>query len=88
MISSGLGLFIETIRRPCWTCEHWSGIAFCGGTHAVCVHPGNAAGVVPRPRLGCAYWERAIGLDDLDEVECDRLAHLFARPTKYTVTKE
>ena len=84
----GFGLFIETITRPCWTCEHWSGVAFCDGCHAVCAHPGHAAGVVPRPRHGCAFWTRAIGLDDLDEAECDRLAHQFARPTRYTVTKK
>lgn len=79
-------LFIVTIKRPCWTCEHWSGIAFCDGSHAICEHPGNARGVVARPRLGCAFWTRAIGLDGLDDEACDRLAYQFARPTRYTIT--
>ena len=87
MSSTGYGIFIETINHPCWTCEHWSGIAFCGGSHAICAHPGHAAGCVPRPRLGCAFWTRAVGLDELDEEACDRLAHQFARPTRYIVTR-
>ncbi|KUZ35288.1 hypothetical protein [Burkholderia territorii] len=88
MSGTGSGLFIEKINHPCWTCEHWSGVAFCGGAHAICMHPGNVNGVVTRPRLGCAFWKRAIGLDDLDDEACDRLAHRFARPTRYTVTSK
>ncbi|AWD90832.1 hypothetical protein HOT12_gp41 [Burkholderia phage vB_BmuP_KL4] len=80
----GNGLFIETINRPCWSCEYWSGVAFCDGSHAMCTHPRHG-GVVPRPRLGCASWSRATGLDELDDETCDRLAHQFARPTRFTV---
>lgn len=81
----GRGLFLDRIgARPCWTCEHFSPPAICGGSHAICAHP-NYPGVVPRPRAGCAFWTRAIGLDELDAEDCDRLAHQFARPTKYTV---
>ncbi|MCW3734070.1 hypothetical protein K6Y81_01805 [Burkholderia cenocepacia] len=84
----GSGLFIESVDRPCWTCEHWSGVAFCDGSHAICAHPGYLNAVAARPRLGCAFWQRAIGLDDLDDQACDRLAHQFARPTRYAVTKK
>lgn len=80
----GRGLFIDRLReRPCWNCEHWSGVAICGGSHTICVHP-KYGGVIARPRTGCVFWTRAIGLDELDAESCDRLAHQFARPTKYT----
>ncbi|WP_159086565.1 hypothetical protein [Burkholderia sp. LA-2-3-30-S1-D2] len=52
------------------------------------MHPGNVNGVAARPRLGCAFWTRATGLDDLDDETCDQLAHQFGRPTRYTVTEK
>lgn len=80
----GRGLFLDRIGdRTCWVCEHWGGVAFCDGSHAICKHP-TYEGVVARPRAGCAFWTRAIGLDDLTTEACDQLAHQFARPTRYT----
>lgn len=87
MSTNGRGLFLNRLgERPCWICEHWSAVAFCDGSHTYCVHPRHP-GVVSRPRAGCAFWTRAIGLDELDAEDCDRLAHQFAQPTEFTNVK-
>lgn len=64
--------------RCCWVCEHWSGVAICQGSHACCGHPRHP-GLIGRPRLGCAFFARAVGLDELDAETCDALAHKYSK---------
>ncbi|KWC25388.1 hypothetical protein WL50_10725 [Burkholderia ubonensis] len=72
----GYALFIPKLTRPCWTCEHWSGYIAGGDRTAVCLQPG-AEHVRPAAIVGCAFWVRAIGLDELTDAACDELVRQF-----------
>lgn len=72
----GHGLFTPQLTRPCWTCEHWSGYIAGSPRSAVCFHP-NAMHVCAIAVQGCAFWVRAVGLDDLTDAQCDAFVQEF-----------
>ncbi|TOY77196.1 hypothetical protein DIJ61_07255 [Burkholderia pseudomallei] len=78
----GHALFMPKLTKPCWTCEHWSGYIAGGDRTAVCSQPG-AEHVRSTAIVGCAFWVRAIGLDDLTDEACDDLVRQFQPEYQY-----
>ncbi|RBJ77487.1 hypothetical protein C3L29_030820 [Pseudomonas sp. MWU12-2534b] len=72
----GYGLFTPKLDGPCWTCEHWSGYIAGSDRTAVCFQPGSEH-VRAIAVSGCAFWVRAIGLDELTDAQCDALVQEF-----------
>lgn len=52
---------------PCRFCEHWGG-DIPGTPHIRCVHE-DGAQVKADGEHGCVFWVRAIGTDDLPQVQ-------------------
>jgi hypothetical protein len=46
----------------CWTCAAFHGELLAGGVHVVCRRE-LRPGVIATPAAGCAFWERAAGVD-------------------------
>lgn len=72
----GYGLFQPKLDGPCWTCEHWSGYIMGSDRTAVCFQPG-AEHVRAIAVSGCAFWVRAIGLDELTDAQCDAFVQQY-----------
>ncbi|WP_431823124.1 hypothetical protein [Burkholderia sp. F1] len=80
--TQGHGLFIPKLKKPCWTCEHWSGYIAGSDRTAVCFQPG-AEQVRSTAINGCAFWVHAIGLDELMNEACDELVRRFQPEYQY-----
>ncbi|CDY79509.1 hypothetical protein BGLT_02290 [Caballeronia glathei] len=62
-----MGLFEnDGAEHACWKCEHWGG-NLEGTSHARCERGGSVQ-VIARAEFGCAFWVRATGSDDDEDV--------------------
>lgn len=53
----------------CWTCTHWKGET-SGDYRALICRRRTDPSVSGIPDIGCAYWEREIGADDVVPPPC------------------
>lgn len=53
---------IELLRKSCWHCEHYDGLALASGA-VRCLHRGRLQ-IMATPLGGCAFFTRVPGSDD------------------------